>query len=111
LLRKQRNVNAAAPSECPPSVGKASANIAGLSNGAREFREIDSLGFGCLKRLLPGVDEPAHSLSYANRRRAEIARALALRPRLLLLDEPTAGMNPTERPKCRRWSPNSGSKD
>ena len=36
------------------------------------------------------------SLSYANRRRAEIARALASRPKLLLLDEPTAGMNPAE---------------
>jgi branched-chain amino acid transport system ATP-binding protein len=47
-------------------------------------------------RLLPRVDQPAYSLSYANRRRAEIARALALKPRVLLLDEPTAGMNPNE---------------
>ncbi|HUX88691.1 MAG TPA: ABC transporter ATP-binding protein [Chloroflexota bacterium] len=47
-------------------------------------------------RLLPRQDELAYSLSYANRRRTEIARALAMQPRLLLLDEPTAGMNPTE---------------
>jgi len=47
-------------------------------------------------RLLPRIDQPAYSLSYANRRRIEIARALALKPRLLLLDEPTAGMNPEE---------------
>jgi len=48
------------------------------------------------ERLTPRLDHPAFSLSYANRRRTEIARALALRPKLLMLDEPTAGMNPTE---------------
>ena len=41
-------------------------------------------------------DQPAYSLSYANRRRLEIARATATKPRLLLLDEPAAGMNPRE---------------
>jgi branched-chain amino acid transport system ATP-binding protein len=60
---------------------------------AAEARDILGL-FG--ERLLPRLDDPAFSLSYANRRRLEIARALALHPRLLLLDEPTAGMNETE---------------
>ena len=41
-------------------------------------------------------DQPAYSLSYANRRRLEIARAMATEARLLLLDEPAAGMNPHE---------------
>jgi len=41
-------------------------------------------------------DQPAYSLSYANRRRLEIARAMATEPKLLLLDEPAAGMNPNE---------------
>jgi len=40
--------------------------------------------------------QPAFSLSYANRRRLEIARATATEPRILLLDEPAAGMNPVE---------------
>jgi branched-chain amino acid transport system permease protein len=47
-------------------------------------------------RLTPRVGQMVAGLSYANRRRIEIARALASRPRLLLLDEPTAGMNPAE---------------
>jgi branched-chain amino acid transport system ATP-binding protein len=41
-------------------------------------------------------DQPAFVLSYANRRRLEIARAMATFPDLILLDEPTAGMNPRE---------------
>jgi branched-chain amino acid transport system ATP-binding protein len=39
---------------------------------------------------------PAHSLAYGDQRRLEVARALATQPKLLLLDEPTAGMNPQE---------------
>jgi branched-chain amino acid transport system ATP-binding protein len=42
-------------------------------------------------------DEPAKSLSYGDQRRLEIVRALATRPKLLLLDEPAAGMNPVEK--------------
>ena len=58
-----------------------------------EVREILAT-FG--DRLTPRLDQPTYSLSYANRRRVEIARALALHPRILILDEPTAGMNESE---------------
>jgi branched-chain amino acid transport system permease protein len=47
-------------------------------------------------RLTPRAQQTVSGLSYANRRRVEVARALASRPRILLLDEPTAGMNPAE---------------
>ena len=47
-------------------------------------------------------DEPATSLPYGDQRRLEIVRALATRPRLLLLDEPAAGMNPTEKVELAR---------
>jgi branched-chain amino acid transport system ATP-binding protein len=67
----------------------------------REEKEIERLAeerlafFG--ERLMGyRWNQPAYSLSYANRRRLEIARATATRPRLLLLDEPAAGMNPVE---------------
>jgi ABC-type branched-subunit amino acid transport system ATPase component len=67
----------------------------------REEREINRLAeerlafFG--DRLMGyRWNQPAYSLSYANRRRLEIARATATKPRILLLDEPAAGMNPVE---------------
>jgi ABC-type branched-subunit amino acid transport system ATPase component len=67
---------------------------------AREEREARERGLATLSlfedRLLPRAGDFAESLSYANRRRLEIARALAAEPALLLLDEPTAGMNPHE---------------
>ncbi len=72
-----------------------------LPRARREQREVDALTAEVLSFFgdrLAGYrwDQPAYSLSYANRRRLEIARALATRPKLLLLDEPAAGMNPNE---------------
>lgn len=55
-----------------------------------------SLGFFGPRLAGYRQDQPAFTLSYANRRRLEIARALATEPKLILLDEPTAGMNPRE---------------
>jgi ABC-type branched-subunit amino acid transport system ATPase component len=67
----------------------------------REEKEIeekakDVLSFFGSRLVGYRFDEPAFTLSYANRRRLEIARAMATEPRVLLLDEPTAGMNPRE---------------
>jgi branched-chain amino acid transport system ATP-binding protein len=46
--------------------------------------------------LASSAQRPAGSLPYGDQRRLEIARALAVQPRIILLDEPNAGMNPTE---------------
>jgi branched-chain amino acid transport system ATP-binding protein len=73
-------------------------SIFGLPRVRREEREAaekarELLSFAGLRRL---DDELAESLSYGDQRRLEVARALATQPKLLLLDEPTAGMNPQE---------------
>jgi branched-chain amino acid transport system ATP-binding protein len=57
---------------------------------------VEALSFFGPRLVGYRLDQLAYSLSYANRRRLEIARAMATEPRLLLLDEPTAGMNPHE---------------
>ena len=79
-----------------------SSNIAGVVIGTRRQRhqECDlraaasnALAFVGLSAL---ADRPAGSLAYAQQRLLEIARAVATEPRVLLLDEPAAGMNPQE---------------
>jgi branched-chain amino acid transport system ATP-binding protein len=76
-------------------------SILRLPRARREERETKALAEETLSffgQRLVGyrLDQPAYSLSYANRRRLEIARAMATKPQILLLDEPAAGMNPAE---------------
>jgi branched-chain amino acid transport system ATP-binding protein len=72
-----------------------------MPRARREEREVrqraeEKLSFFGQRLVGYRWDQPAYSLSYANRRRLEIARAMATEPRILLLDEPAAGMNPAE---------------
>ena len=76
-------------------------SILRLPRARREERETNAIAeekLAFFGQRLMGYrwNQPAYSLSYANRRRLEIARATATNPRILLLDEPAAGMNPVE---------------
>lgn len=62
----------------------------------KEERVLEVLEFFGTRLQGYRLDQPAYSLSYANRRRLEIARAMATGATVLLLDEPAAGMNPAE---------------
>ena len=74
------------------------AGILRLPSYRREEREVSKRAHELLKVF--GIDEHAHDLAknlpYGQQRKLEIARALATNPKVLLLDEPAAGMNPTE---------------
>jgi ABC-type branched-subunit amino acid transport system ATPase component len=94
----KENVMAAAYGHTRSTVVEA---IFRLPRARREEREIarlaeEKLAFFGQRLVGYRWNEPAYSLSYANRRRLEIARAMAANPRILLLDEPAAGMNPVE---------------
>lgn len=69
-----------------------------LPNTRKEESEAEVEAYRLLEyfNLEPFINEKASSLSYGNQRKLEIARALATKPKLLLLDEPAAGMNPRE---------------
>ena len=73
--------------------------VLGLPRHRREQAEGEDLARELLAFTgISGVEhEAARNLSYGSQRRLEIARALATRPRLILLDEPAAGMNPAEK--------------
>jgi len=95
------NVRAAAQLHCPRRILNA------LWRG-RAFREGENEVAWQVMELLEIFqlgkfrDEPAKSLPYGDQRRLEIVRALATKPKLLLLDEPAAGMNPTEKVELTR---------
>ena len=71
----------------------------GFGNFKQEEERVKSTIYDLLAmfRLKDVADKPASSLPYGDQRRLEVVRALATGPRLLLLDEPAAGMNPSEK--------------
>jgi branched-chain amino acid transport system ATP-binding protein len=75
------------------------AGVLGLPRARAEERRVEAEAWDLLELVgLAGrAGEAARNLPYGDQRRLEIARALATRPKVLLLDEPAAGMNPQEK--------------
>jgi ABC-type branched-subunit amino acid transport system ATPase component len=94
----RENVMTAAYGHTHAGVFRSMLRTPGMRREEREIRALAEERLAFFGQRLMGYrwDQPAYSLSYANRRRLEIARATATNPRLLLLDEPAAGMNPKE---------------
>ena len=94
----KENVMAAAFGHTRAGVVRSVLRTPGMRREEREIAQLAEERLSFFGERLVGYrwNQPAYSLSYANRRRLEIARATAAKPRLLLLDEPAAGMNPVE---------------
>jgi branched-chain amino acid transport system ATP-binding protein len=94
----KENVMAAAYGHTRAGVFRAMLRTPGMRREEREIERLAEERLSFFGDRLIGYrwNQPAYSLSYANRRRLEIARATATKPTLLLLDEPAAGMNPVE---------------
>jgi branched-chain amino acid transport system ATP-binding protein len=94
----KENVMAAAYGHTRAGVFRSMFRTPGMRREEREIHRLAEERLAFFGDRLMGYrwNQPAYSLSYANRRRLEIARATATNPRLLLLDEPAAGMNPAE---------------
>jgi branched-chain amino acid transport system ATP-binding protein len=94
----KENVMAAAYGHTRAGIIRSILRTPGMRREEREIEQLAEERLSFFGQRLMGYrwDQPAYSLSYANRRRLEIARATATKPRLLLLDEPAAGMNPVE---------------
>jgi branched-chain amino acid transport system ATP-binding protein len=94
----KENVMAAAYGKSNAGVFRSMLRTPGMRREEKEIARLAEERLSFFGERLMGYrwNQPAYSLSYANRRRLEIARATATRPRILLLDEPAAGMNPAE---------------
>jgi len=90
--------NVMSGSHCRSKAG-AIAAILGLPSQRREEADIRAHAIECLAfvGIADEMDRDATNLAYGHQRRVEIARALATRPKLLLLDEPAAGLNAGEK--------------